>query len=197
DGRQGTVAELKGELQQQMSRMVDLLEGMQQLHRSAKSGNTDNGDLAAMVRAQQNCAAAVDRIAAELRDAVDASSSARSLTELRMKLADPRSSMDADEIWRLADEYTKRADKEKKDWHEAIDRLVGAICRRPDNDKDAEAIFDALADLEALFNKRLNRERKENEKVLQSLDDVMASVENSRRMTQYDPRAAAHQVENI
>lgn len=199
DGGAGTAGELQRHLEQQLTRMASVLAETQQLHddRAAGFGGDFEAELQRLTQAQQECAAAVDRASAELRDAVDASAAARGLCDLRVQMADPRRAVDADEVARIADDLARQTQQAQQEWHREIDRLAGALSRSPSTAADADQILDALDEFESLLNKRIASEKRENQGIIDALDDLQRSVENGRRMTQSDPRTTSSRPLNM
>ena len=199
DGAQGTAAELQGELKQQLSRMASVLAESQQLHddHAAGFGGDFEAELDRLTGMHQKQAAAIDRAAAELRDAVDASAAARGLCDLRVQMADPRVAVDDDELARLTDRLTADTKNVQQGWHTEIDRLVGLLSRTPRTRGEADDIVHALEDLEALINKRIAGEMRDNQDVMNSLDDLQRTIEEGRRMTEVDPRMASNRPVNM
>ncbi|WP_433466121.1 hypothetical protein [Spirillospora sp. CA-128828] len=140
----------------------------------------------------QDSAQRVDRLSAMFRDAVDASRTARGVCDLRVQMADPSTMIDTDELARLADQIGRQNQQAQQEWHEELDRLVGAISQTPRNANGAGAIIEDLDRLRQSLEGHARMESADNEVVLHRLEDLQRSLQDSRRMTQVDPRLAAN-----
>ncbi|WP_433477220.1 hypothetical protein ACQPZP_09295 [Spirillospora sp. CA-142024] len=140
----------------------------------------------------QDSAQRVDRLSAMFRDAVDASRTARGVCDLRVQMADPSTMIDTDELARLADQIGRQNQQAQQEWHEELDRLIGAISQTPQNANGAGAIIEDLDRLRQSLEGHARMERADNDVVLNRLEDLQQSLQASRRMTQVDPRLAAN-----
>ncbi|TDC45196.1 hypothetical protein E1281_31175 [Actinomadura sp. KC345] len=199
DGGSGTAGELQRQFEQQLRRMGSVLAETQQLHdnHAAGFGGDFEAELDRLTRAQQKQAAAIDRVVAELQDAIKASSSARDLCDVRVQMANPSVAMDADELARVVDQASAKTNQSQRELRQELDRLVGALSRTPNGAADTDAMVRSLDDLGDLINKRVATEKRDNQRVMDSVDDLQRSLENGRRMTQVDPRMASNRPINM
>ncbi|MEU6037483.1 hypothetical protein ABZ801_18950 [Actinomadura sp. NPDC047616] len=190
DGGSGTAEELHLRLEQDLTRLMSVVAEVQDLHDANAAGFA--GDFPAeferLTGLQQEVAANIDRLSAQLRDAVDASASARGVCDLRVRLADPSTVMDTEELERVAEQITAQTRRAQQDWHETIERLAGSITRTPHTTADTDALIDALDEFRDTIRRRVDSEERDNKEVFDRLEDMRRSLESSRRMTQIDPR---------
>lgn len=196
DGTFASAGNLERQLEGEIRSMVSIAMETKNLHDTRDSGTITGEFFGAeydrLTRAQQEAAQQVDRLSAMFRDAVDASRSARGVCDLRVQMADPSNMIDAGELTRLADQITKSNQQAQQNVHQEIDRLVGAISQRPTDAGAAAMILQNLDDLRDVFDREGRGERQENQAVLDRLSDLERSLQDSRRMTQVDPRLAAN-----
>ncbi|MGC4954162.1 hypothetical protein ACLQ2P_13200 [Actinomadura citrea] len=196
DGTFASAGNLQRQLEGEIRSMASIAMETKNLHDTmntgAITGEFFGEEYARLTQMQRESAQQVDRLSAMFRDAVDASRSARGVCELRVQMADPSSMIDAGELTRLADQITKSNQQAQQQVHQEIDRLVGAISQRPTDSGAAAAIIRNLDDLRDVFEREGRGERSENQAVLDRLSDLERSLQDSRRMTQVDPRLAAN-----
>ncbi|WP_344587257.1 hypothetical protein [Actinomadura vinacea] len=193
DGSSTTTGEVQRRLEQDLTRMLSVVAETQSLHSANAAGFA--GDFPAeferLTGLQQQVAANIDQLSAQLRDAVDASASARGVCELRVQLADPNTVVDADGLQRAAEQISRQTQQAQQDWHETVERLAGSITRTPYTTGDTDALIDALDEFRDTFRQRVASEERDNQDVVDRLEDMQRSLQESRRMTQVDPRMTA------
>lgn len=196
DGTPSSAGRIQSEIEREISFMVNNAMQTKNLHDTNATGRLApeffNGESARLSAEYEEALRRVDELSAMFRDAVDVSRTARGVSDLRVQMADPGTMIDTDELARLADQLTRENQRAQQQWHEEIDRLVGAVSRRPNDSSSAGGIVDDLDLLKSRLEAQARLERADNEVVLHRLEDLQRSLQDTRRMTQVDPRQAAN-----
>jgi hypothetical protein len=192
DGTFGSAGKIHRQVEQQLQEMATIATETQNLYNARSNGAVNNDffrqELSRLFDEHQGKAQDLDQLSTWLRDAVDASTAARGVCELRTKMADPSIVMDTAELSRAAERSNAEFERGRQDWHEAIDRLVGSVSRKPGDASGAKDLVQALDDFRDTLERRVKSERSGNRNVIHSLQDLEKSLDGSRRMTKVDPR---------
>jgi hypothetical protein len=195
NGTSMSLGGLRSQLRTDFSGLKAIATQIKDLHEAHDAGRIPqdifDAEIERVANQQRQAAQQVDMLCASLRDAIDASRTARGVCDLRVRLADPGTMIDNDELARLTDQITKQNRQEQQRWHEEIDRLAGAISRRPPDAASATEFLHDIDRLEDVLNKESGRERRANRDVFTRLKELQQSLEDSRRMTEVDPRLSA------
>ncbi|GAA3973905.1 hypothetical protein GCM10023085_65500 [Actinomadura viridis] len=202
DGSSGTAGQLQQRLDQQIRQMQRYIADTQDLYsrQAAMAVGDFERELDRMTRRNQQGAQDIDHVAAQLRDALDQVSLARDVCEmgeLRVRLADPGSGMDASDLKRAAERLTRQTQRDMDDWHEVIDKLTGAIYRNPENSRNAQDVTDALDELRRAITNRAGRADAENQEMIDRLEDARREYEHNRLLARTDPRMSADRPVNV
>ncbi|WP_168221054.1 SoxR reducing system RseC family protein [Actinomadura sp. WMMA1423] len=195
NGTTMSLGDLRGQLRTDFGGLKTIATQIRDLHEGRDAGTIPqdlfDAEIERISNQQRQAAQQVDMLCASLRDAVDASRTARGVCDLRVRLADPGTMIDGDELSRLTDQIARQNQQEQQRWHEEIDRLAGAISRRPPDAASAAEFLRDIDRLEDVLNKESGKERRANRDVFNRLKELQDSLEDSRRMTQTDPRLSA------
>jgi hypothetical protein len=193
DGTSSTAGQVRTELEQHLTGMMGVVAEAQDLHDAWTAIPAEDfvSKLNDLTRKHQEHAQDVDRLSVLLRDAADASRAARGLSELRVKLADPNIAVDTTALSQAASQLTSTYEQERREWHETVDRLVGAISRPPTGADVAQEVADALVKLQDTMNIRISNEIGSNGDVIRRLEEMQEALENNMRLTRVDPRLTA------
>ncbi|MBO2465328.1 hypothetical protein [Actinomadura violacea] len=201
DGTFGSAGGIHRQIEQQIQDMAMAARETQSLYDARSNGSISNDffrdELSRLFDQHQNGVQDLDRLSAWLRDAVDASTAARGVCELRTKLADPNIAVDTAELSLAAEKLNTKFEQGRKDWHEAIDRLVGSVSRRPGDASAAADLVSALDDFRDTLDRAVKSEEKENRGVIQKLRGLQHDLDDVTRLTRLDPRLASSRPTDI
>ncbi|QKG23345.1 hypothetical protein [Actinomadura verrucosospora] len=201
DGTFGTAGGIHRQIEQQIQDMAMAARETQSLYDLRSNGLISNDffrdELSRLFDQHQNGAQDLDRLSAWLRDAVDASTAARGVCALRADLANPNIAVDTAELSLAAEKLNAEFEKGRKDWHEAIDRLVGSVSQKPGNASAAADLVSALDDFRDTLDRRVKSEETKNRGVIQKLRGLQDDLDEVARLTKDDPRLASNRPTDI
>lgn len=194
DGVSATAGEIKVQLEHRFTAMEDLLSQAKSLHSQQGTLNPDDFQvkLTELNGRHSGVAREIDELSGVLRDAVDASTQARGVCDLRVQFADSGRSVDTAELRQIAERLNDSMRSQQASWHELIDKQAGGLYRAPSSGDDVDRLADTLRELKNVFEGRIQNEQTQNQSVISKLERMQQVIQNNEGVHASDPRTSAN-----
>ncbi|MGI8330896.1 hypothetical protein ACRYCC_13100 [Actinomadura scrupuli] len=189
DGSETTAGQIHVELDRKFQDMESVVQQVRDLY---EHGGSITPDLQIELRSG---AQDIDGLSTALRDAIDVSSAARSVTQLRVEMVDPTVSLDSTQVTAAAKKLNEEVQRQQDALHKLIDKQIGGLSRVPADQAQADEVYKALNDLRKLVSDQIDAERKNNEDVLRELSEAQTLFENRQAIA--DPRRVRTRMRSV